>query len=101
MTRCSTRASVCLVVVACLTTACARRPTLGGGAQVRQPAPQVAMLELWSEPPDLPERNLLWGSSQQTNAPAKGDVFTVLALDKTGYSRGYDVKGPDGREWDV
>ena len=59
------------------------------------------MLELWSEPQDLPDRNLLWGSSRETNAPPKGEVFTVLALDKTGYSRGYDVKGPDGREWDV
>ncbi len=101
MTRYCTRASVCVVAVACLTTGCARRPVLGGGSQIRQPAPQVALLELWSEPHDLSQANLLWGPSQETNAPAKGDVFTVLALDKTGYSRGYDVKGTDGREWDI
>jgi hypothetical protein len=28
-------------------------------------------------------------------------VFTVTGIDKTGYSRGYDVVGPDGREWDI
>jgi hypothetical protein len=28
-------------------------------------------------------------------------MYTVLALDTSGYSKGYDVKGPDGREWDI
>jgi hypothetical protein len=99
MTRSCIGASVCLVALACLATACVR-PTLGSA--VRQPAPpQVALLELWSEPKDIANRDLLWGSSRQDNAPSKSDVFTVLALDKTGYSRGYDVNGPDGREWKI
>jgi hypothetical protein len=68
---------------------------------VRQPAPQAALLELWNEPEDLADRNLLWGSSREDGAPSTAVEYTVLALDKTGYSRGYDVRGPDGREWDI
>jgi hypothetical protein len=99
MTRSCIGASVCLVALACVATACVR-PTLGSA--VRKPAqPQVALLELWSEPKDIANRDLMWGSSRQDNAPSKSDVFTVLARDKTGYSRGYDVKGPDGREWKI
>jgi hypothetical protein len=74
---------------------------LGGGSQVRQPGPQVALPELWNEPRDIGQRNLLWGASQEVAAPGTNDVFTVVAIDETGYSRGYDVIGPDGREWDI
>src|SRR5688572_24742468 len=88
-----------LIAAACLISACTR-PVLGG-SQVQQPAPQVPVLELWSEPADLAERDLTWGSGNEKSAPAKNEVYTVLALDKSGYSRGYDVKGPDGREWDI
>ncbi len=87
-------------VMACLTTACAR-PMLSGNSRVQPPGPQVALLELWSEPKDIAQRNLLWGASREAEAPGKGDVYTVTSVDKTGYSRGYDVTGPDGREWDI
>jgi hypothetical protein len=86
--------------MACLTVACAR-PMLGGNSQVQQPEPQVALLELWSEPTDIGERDLLWGASRQAAAPGTNDVFTVASVDTTGFSRGYDVTGPDGREWDI
>ena len=89
--------SVC-VVIAHLTTACTR-PMLA--SPVRQPAPQVAVLDLWTEPDDIAQRDLRWGSSRADHAPSKTDVFTVTGIDKTGYSRGYDVVGPDGREWDI
>ena len=90
---------VCFITVACFSTGCAR-PTLGG-SQVKQPAPQVALVELWSEPTDIAQRDLFWGGSRRAEAPSTDDVYTVLSLDKTGYSRGYDVKGADGREWAV
>ena len=90
---------VCFVTLACFSTGCAR-PTLGG-SQVKQPAPQVALVELWSEPTDIAQRDLFWGGSRRAEAPSTDDVYTVLSLDKTGYSRGYDVKGADGREWAV
>jgi len=95
----STRTFVCLVTVACLSTACAR-PSLGG-PQVGTPAPQIALVELWSEPTDIAQRDLFWGGSRRAEAPSATDIYTVLSLDKTGYSRGYDVAGPDGRKWDV
>jgi hypothetical protein len=72
-----------------------------GAAAAKSVSPQVAMLELWSEPKDLADRNLLWGSSRTGNAPSKNDAFKVLALDTTGYSKGYDVEGPDGRKWKI
>ena len=92
---------VCLVtLLACMSTACTR-PVLGTASPVRQPTPQVAVLELWSDPTDIAQRNLLWGSSRREHAPSTTDVYTVVSIDKTGYSRGYDVKGPDGRTWDI
>jgi hypothetical protein len=99
MNRSSTSAVVCFVTVACFSTGCAR-PTLGG-SPVKQPAPQVALVELWSEPTDIAQRDLFWGGSRRAEAPSTDDVYTVLRLDKTGYSRGYDVRGADGREWAV
>ena len=99
MTRSCTGISACLVAITCFATACSR-PVLGGGS-LRQPAPQAAVLELWADPGDVAQKDLLWGSAERDKAPSKSDVYTVLALDKTGYSKGYDVKGPDGREWDI
>jgi hypothetical protein len=100
MNRSSTSAVVvCFITVACFSTGCAR-PTIGG-SQVKQPAPQVGLVELWSEPTDIAQRDLFWGGSRRAEAPSTDDVYTVLGLDKTGYSRGYDVKGADGREWAV
>jgi hypothetical protein len=95
-----TRSLGALCVVACLTMACTR-PMLSANAQVQQPGPQVALLELWSEPGDIAQRDLSWGASRESEAPGKNDVYTVTAIDKSGYSRGYDVTGPDGREWDI
>jgi hypothetical protein len=97
ITRTVVHLSVC-VVIAHLTTACTR-PMLA--SPVRQPAPQVAVLDLWTEPDDIAQRDLRWGSSRPDHAPSKTDVFTVTGIDKTGYSRGYDVQGPDGRKWDI
>jgi hypothetical protein len=87
-------------MVASLATACAR-PVLGGDAQIKQPAAQTSVVELWSEPTDIAQRDLFWGGSRNADAPAIDEVYTVLKVDKTGYSDGYDVKGADGREWDI
>jgi hypothetical protein len=74
---------------------------LGGESQIKQPGAQVPLVELWSEPADLAGRDLFWGGSRPADAPSANDIFTVVSLDKTGYSRGYNVTGPDGRKWDV
>ena len=34
-------------------------------------------------------------------APVAGATYTWVATDTTGYSPGYEVRGPDGRTWDV
>jgi hypothetical protein len=91
--------AVCLTALVCLTIACTR-PMLAA-APVKQPAAPVALQELWSDPKDIAQRNLLWGASRPDNVPSNTDVFTVMAVDRTGYSEGYDVTGPDGREWDI
>lgn len=96
----SVRVFVCLVSVASLSTGCSR-PVLGGESQIKQPAAQAPLVELWTDPTDLTQRDLFWGGSRQTDAPSPNDVFTVVTLDKTGYSRGYNVTGPDGRSWDI
>jgi hypothetical protein len=99
-TRSSSGVFACLVVAVCFSTACAR-PMLSGDAQVKQPAAQTSVVELWSDPTDLAQRDLFWGGSRRAEAPSTDEVFTVLKVDKTGYSDGYNVKGPDGREWDI
>jgi hypothetical protein len=99
MTRPSTGAVVCLFVVVCLSSACTR-PTLGG-SPIEQPVPQVSLVELWSEPTDIAQRDLFWGGSRKADAPPTEGVFTVVTVDETGYSPGYDVIGPDGRMWDI
>jgi len=95
--RLTVRAGVFLVV--CTAAACA--PTL------KQTRPQglrpttVPILELWSNPTDLTQRNLTWGPGRQASAPSPKATYTVLKKDDTGYSPGYDVVGPDGRKWSV
>jgi hypothetical protein len=62
-------------------------------------AAQIA--ELWVEPADLASRDLYWGAGGRALAPAAGDPFRFVALDRTGYSPGYDVADREDREWSV
>jgi hypothetical protein len=57
--------------------------------------------ELWMHPQDLPARDLFHGVGGADAAPASGISYTWVATDTTGYSPGYEVRGPDGRRWDV
>ena len=63
--------------------------------------PRAPMLELWKNPDDLTQRNLQWGPGRPADAPATNAMYTVLKRDHTGYSRGYDVVGPDKRKWSI
>ena len=98
MTAPCTGVSVCLATIACLTTACAR-PTLG--SPVRQPAPQVAFLELWNEPKDIAERNLLWGSSRAGRCAVEERRVHCNGPRQDGIQQGLRRPRPDGREWDI
>src|SRR4029453_10228925 len=66
-----------------------------------RPTPRAPMLELWKNPTDLAERDLQWGPGRPGNAPAANATYTVVKRDDTGYSRGYDVVGPDQRKWSI
>ena len=57
--------------------------------------------ELWQAPEDLASRDLYHGPGGAPLAPESGAAFTWVATDSTGYSPGFDVRGPDGRSWSV
>ena len=82
---------------------------IGFGAACAQPVrtPNTAPIsadriaELWSTPNDITARDLFHGPGGVETAPNTDTPFTWVATDTTGYSPGFDVRGPDGREWSV
>lgn len=89
-----------LVVASFVALDCAR-PVINNRPATPDATPRAPLTQLWNEPHDLERRNLLWGSARPGEAPSKDAEYKVVKLDKTGYSNGYDVVGPDGREWDI
>src|SRR6187402_1058061 len=65
------------------------------------PHAPAKMAELWQEPRDLTQRNLLVGEFPKTDAPDPGDKFEVTGTKTSGTNHGYDVKDSKGREWSV
>jgi hypothetical protein len=88
------------VVVSFMTLDCAR-PVINNRPATPDAAPRAPITELWNEPHDLERRNLLWGAAPADQAPSKDVEYEVRKRDTTGYSGGYDVVGPDGRDWDI
>ena len=76
--------------------------TVGCRAKI-QPAPsaptKAEIAELWVEPER--NRDLFWGVGGRALAPAPDARYTVIEMKRGGFSRGYTVKDPDGREWSV
>jgi hypothetical protein len=70
------------------------QPTVAPGAP-------VDVSRLWEEPADLASRDLFHGPGGSALAPDPSTPFTFVQADQTGYSPGYDVRGPDGMEWSV
>lgn len=64
-----------------------------------QSAPADKVAELWRAPDDLTSRDLYDGPGGAELALQAGAAFTWVATDTTGYSPGFDVRGPDGRSW--
>ena len=64
----------------------------------RQPA---TMDQLWQEPRDVAQRDLLVGEFGAGVAPDLRDQFEVTGTKTTGTQSGYDVKDGTGREWSV
>ena len=78
-------------------TACAAREP----RPVAAPAPSVDVAALWQEPVDIRTRDLLHGPGGPGLTPDPAVSYTFVKTDTTGYSPGYDVKGPDGTLWSV
>jgi hypothetical protein len=61
------------------------------------PPTPAQLAELWVEPDA--GRDLFWGVGGKALAPDPSATYTVIEIKRSGFSRGYDVKGPDGHEW--
>jgi len=57
--------------------------------------------ELWIRPDDIGRRDLFFGPGGPDLAPRDGATFRYVALDRTGFSGGYDVADASGRRWSV
>jgi hypothetical protein len=81
------------VVFSC--SGCARpiRATIVG------PPSQAQLAQLWVEPAG--NRDLEWGVGGKTGAPDPDAQYVVIDIKRGGFSRGYTVTGPGGREWSV
>ena len=88
-------------VVASFMTLDCGRPVINNRPATPDATPRAPLEQLWSEPRDLERRSLLWGSAPADQAPSTETEFKVVKLDTSGYSSGYDVVGPDGRQWDI
>jgi hypothetical protein len=66
-----------------------------------QSAASAKLSELWQTPTDIATRDLFHGPGGAALAPEADAAFTWVATDSTGYSPGFDVRGPDGRQWSV
>ena len=62
-------------------------------------APSSDMSQLWNDPGDIGSRDLLLGPGGSRNVPRPDVEYQFKELDKTGHSKGYIVKDPDGRVW--
>lgn len=75
--------------VACTTTQV--KSTLPG------PPTAAQLAELWTQPQR--PRDLFNGVGGARLAPDPSALYTVIDMKRSGFSRGYTVKGPDDREW--
>ncbi len=66
-----------------------------------QPGAADTIAELWQAPGDVSSRDLFNGPGGNALKPKADVPFTWVATDTTGFSDGFDVRGPDGREWSV
>jgi hypothetical protein len=66
-----------------------------------QPLTAEQMAELWVDPGDIAARDLFNGPGGSEGAPDPTVTYKVTGVDVTGYSAGYDVVDPQGREWKV
>ena len=83
-----------LVATVGLVVACSGRPI-----QSTLPGPPTAeqLAELWKAPER--GRDLFYGVGGKRLAPDPAVRYTVIEIKRSGFSRGYTLKDPDGSEW--
>lgn len=99
MTRLRMTVGVGLLVASCVAVASAQTPRQTRSQGLRSSA--APMAQLWSDPKDLAQRDLVWGPGRAALAPSARVPYTVLKKDDSGASPGYDAVGPDGRTWKI
>jgi hypothetical protein len=83
------------LAVLALMVACAVPP------QAQMPATEPDLAELWQEPADLFERDLLGGPGGTALAPRADGRYEFIAFKTSGTNPGYDVRDGAGRIWSV
>lgn len=77
--------------------------TAGCQAKIRStlnaPPTSAQIAELWVDPGR--NRDLFWGVGGRELAPDPAARYTVIEMKRGGFSRGYTVKDPGGREWSI
>src|SRR5215472_3482387 len=93
----STRARLAIVVLSLGVCACGIdiHPT------VSPPLAQARMAELWEEPRDVAERDLLNGPWGATFAPDADDDYTYVRKKRHGANPGVTVLDSQQREWHI
>jgi hypothetical protein len=74
---------------------------VGVVATTAQDAASADIRQLWIEPVDLERRDLRAGPPSKSGPPSADTPLTFLSSDRTGYSRGYDVRDAEGTEWSI
>jgi hypothetical protein len=59
------------------------------------------LAELWRDPGNIAAKDLRHGPGGKALRPSPAVAYEFKESDVTGYSPGYDVVDPSGREWDV
>jgi hypothetical protein len=83
------------IVIAIALMACTYVP------HAQQSGGSADIAELWQEPADLLERDLLHGPGGAALTPPADGTFQFVAFKTTGTNPGYDVKDASGRMWSV
>jgi hypothetical protein len=61
------------------------------------PPDEATLAQLWVNPE--PGRDLFWGVGGKALMPDASATYTVIETKTSGFSKGYTVTGPDGKEW--
>ena len=64
-------------------------------------AGEASLASLWTDPVDLPSRDLFHGVGGPEHAPDPDERYAYVETDTKGWSRGYDVRDHEGLLWSV